>query len=325
MKKSGLLLLSLVFSMVVKAQVKSNVILFTDNGEKFTAIMNGLRMNEEPATHVKMTDLTGEFYKLKVIFADPALGESSFNLNLSMNMGMETTCNITKNKKGNYVLRYMGSVPLAEAAPPPPGTETVVYSENLPPESAVVTHEVTTTTTQTGTTDNVSLNMGVNMGGTGAGVNINISGMDPNLNSSQTTVTHTTTTTTTTTSGTPLPPPPPPSPAPPSAYLPGYTGPIGCPIPISPGEFAELKQSISSKSFEESKMTIAKQVVANSCLLTSQVKELMLLFSFEDSRLDLAKFAYGRTYDIGNYYKVNDAFTFESSIDELNQYIMRGR
>ncbi len=31
--------------------------------------------------------------------------------------------------------------------------------------------------------------------------------------------------------------------------------------------------------------------------------------------------AYGRTYDIGNYYKVNDAFTFESSIDELNGYI----
>jgi hypothetical protein len=37
--------------------------------------------------------------------------------------------------------------------------------------------------------------------------------------------------------------------------------------------------------------------------------------------LDFAKFAYDHTYDIGNYYKVNDVFSFESSVDELDQYI----
>ncbi len=323
MKKIFLSFIASAMVFTTMAQIKSNVILFTDNGEKFTAIMNGLRMNEEPATHVKMTDLTGEFYKLKVIFADPSLGEKSFNLNLSMNVGMETTCNITKNKKGEYVLRYMGAVPIAEAAPAPAGTKTVVYSENLPAETTpvkqTVTHQTTTTTSQSGTSDNVSFNMGMNVGETGGSISINVSGMDPNMTTQQTTVTHTTTTTTSSSSGAPVPPPPPPS------YLPGYTGPIGCPVPLSPGEFSDLKKSIASKSFEESKMTIAKQVVGNSCLLTSQVKDLMLLFTFEESRLDLAKFAYGRTYDIGNYYKVNDAFTFESSIDELNQYISRGR
>lgn len=322
MKKIILSFLTIIVVHTAMAQIKSNVILFTDNGEKFTAIMNGLRMNEEPATHVKMTDLTGEFYKLKVIFADPSLGEKTFNLNLSMNAGMETTCNITKNKKGEYVLRYMGSVPIAEASPAPAGTKTVVYSENLPPETApvnqTVIHQTTTTTSQSGTSDNISVSMGVNAGETGGSISINVSGMDPNMTTQHTTVTHTTTTTTTT-SATPALAPPPPS------YLPGYTGPIGCPVPLSPTEFSDLKKSIASKSFEESKMTIAKQVVGNSCLLTSQVKDLMLLFSFEESRLDLAKFAYGRTYDIGNYYKVNDAFTFESSIEELNQFISRGR
>jgi hypothetical protein len=321
MKKILLAVFACVQVLTSVAQIKSNVILFTDNGEKFTAILNGLRMNEEPATHVKMTDLTGEFYKLKVIFADPSLGEKTFNLNLSMNMGMETTCNITKNKKGEYVLRYMGSVPLAEATAPPPGTKTVVYSENLPPENAPASQTIitqTTTTTHTGTNDNVSFNMGMNAGETGGNISINISGMNPNMTSQQTTVTHTTTTTTTTT-GAPVPPPPPPS------YLPGYSGPVGCPFPLSPAEFADLKSSIASKTFEDSKMTIAKQVVGNACLLSSQVKELMMLFTFEESRLDFAKFAYGRTYDIGNYYKVNDAFTFESSIDELNQFISRGR
>ncbi|HPA31317.1 MAG TPA: DUF4476 domain-containing protein, partial [Bacteroidia bacterium] len=88
-----------------------------------------------------------------------------------------------------------------------------------------------------------------------------------------------------------------------------------------PQDFSDLKQSISSKSFEDSKMTIAKQVLRNNCLFTSQVKELMGLFTFEESKLDFAKYAYDFTYDIGNYFKVNDMFTFESSIDDLNNYI----
>jgi hypothetical protein len=48
---------------------------------------------------------------------------------------------------------------------------------------------------------------------------------------------------------------------------------------------------------------------------------MMHCFDFEATRLDFAKFAYGRTFDIGNYYMVNDAFTFETSIDDLNRYI----
>ena len=53
----------------------------------------------------------------------------------------------------------------------------------------------------------------------------------------------------------------------------------------------------------------------------AQVRDLIGVFSFEDSKLDLAKYAYDHTYDIGNYYKVSDAFTFESSMEELNEYI----
>ena len=90
---------------------------------------------------------------------------------------------------------------------------------------------------------------------------------------------------------------------------------------MSPGDFQSAKGSISSKTFEDSKLTIAKQIIQSNCLLSSQVKEIMLLFTFEDSRLDFAKFAYAYTLDLGNYYKVNDAFTFESSIDDLNKYV----
>ena len=103
--------------------------------------------------------------------------------------------------------------------------------------------------------------------------------------------------------------------------LPGYTGEIGCPMPVQEGEFAQMKATIESKSFESSKLNLAKQAIRQKCVLASHVKQIMMLFSFESSKLDFAKYAHDYTYDISNYFKVNDAFTFESSIEELDKHI----
>jgi hypothetical protein len=48
---------------------------------------------------------------------------------------------------------------------------------------------------------------------------------------------------------------------------------------------------------------------------------MMLLFTFEDNKLEVAKYAYRKTVDNRNYVMVNDAFTFSSSRDELAKYI----
>jgi hypothetical protein len=82
-----------------------------------------------------------------------------------------------------------------------------------------------------------------------------------------------------------------------------------------------MKSSISSKSFSETMMTVTKQGVKGRCLSTGQVIELMSLFSFEKDKLDLAKYLYDFTGDRQNYYRVNDVFSFSSSISELNNYI----
>jgi len=103
--------------------------------------------------------------------------------------------------------------------------------------------------------------------------------------------------------------------------LPGYNGAHNCRWPMNPSDFESAKSSIKSKSFEDSKLTIAKQILGSNCMLSSQVKEVMMLFDFENTKLDFAKFAWGKTFDPGNYYKLNDAFQFESSIDDLNKYI----
>jgi hypothetical protein len=151
---------------------------------------------------------------------------------------------------------------------------------------------------------NTDVNVDVNMGGMGIDMNVNIS--------ETYTETHTTTTTTTTTSG---------GGGADHYVMPGYSGAIGCPWPMDEGQFSNAQRSVSSKDFEDSKMTVAKQITGANCLTSDQVKRIMNEFDFEDSKLEYAKFAYNKTYDIGNYYMLNDAFDFESSIDELNEYI----
>ena len=144
----------------------------------------------------------------------------------------------------------------------------------------------------------------VNMGGMGIDMNVNVR--------ETYTETYTTTTTTTTGGGN----------AGPDHYvMPGYSGPIGCPWPMDEGQFSNAQRSVSSKDFEDSKLTVARQITGANCLTADQVRRIMGEFDFEDSKLEYAKFAYDKTYDIGNYYMLNDAFDFESSIDELNEYI----
>jgi hypothetical protein len=46
---------------------------------------------------------------------------------------------------------------------------------------------------------------------------------------------------------------------------------------------------------------------------------------FEEDKLEIAKYAYGSTLDVGNYFRVNDAFDFESTIEELDTYIINFR
>lgn len=332
--KKVLLLITLLAALIGRVSAQANnAILFAENGERFQVILNGVLQNANPETNVRLTGLIAPNYKCRIIFQDTKLGLVDFNMYFN-DPGSEVTWNIKKNNKGEYVVRGVSAVPLAQAPPPPPNQTVIVYTTT--PPSMQVPAAVTTTTTvqQTQTTsagnlgmgdDNISVNMGINVGGEGGSISINASGMglDNGTGSSSTTTTTTTThsvTTTTTGSagGVVVAPATPPSQV---VYVAGYHGPIGCPMPMTPNDFMSFKQSVQSKDFENTKLTISKQVIQNNCLTADQVRETMVLFDFESTKLDFAKFAYDRTYDRGNYFKVNDAFEFESSVDDLNRYI----
>ena len=95
----------------------------------------------------------------------------------------------------------------------------------------------------------------------------------------------------------------------------------GCIAPMNDNDFNDLVTSINAKSFEDAKLTVAKQAISANCVSAAQVRKLMDLFSFEENKLTLTKHCYAYTYDKQNYFKVNDGFTFDSSVTGLNSYI----
>jgi hypothetical protein len=303
--------------------LEGQAIIFSESGEKFRVFLNGELMNEDPRANVVLTGLTHEFYQAQIDFKDASLGDFTSE-NFVIKLGMEVTYRIKWTKKG-YVMRFFSERALNEfpaseyqqemehsSAPP-------AMAEPQPniPNQAIPTKKVTTTTTTTSTTTtqnpapSQNVHMNINMNDQHVGVNIQSSG-----NSSSVAQTTTTTTTTTHTNiGHHNP----------NTSNPNSTAPIighqNCYMEVA--AFNQAKESIAKKSFSDSKMTLAKQITASHCFSALQIKEITALFDFETDRLDYATFAYVHCTDKQNYYIVNDAFQFESTIDELNKNITK--
>lgn len=85
--------------------------------------------------------------------------------------------------------------------------------------------------------------------------------------------------------------------------------------------FQYLLCSIEKSSFESTKEDIAETALISNYFTSQQVLAIMNAFTFESTKLDFAKHAYAKVIDPQNYFMVNSAFTFESSICDLNRFI----
>lgn len=104
---------------------------------------------------------------------------------------------------------------------------------------------------------------------------------------------------------------------------PGHCGTIS-PLGIDPVSFNALMQTITSASFESTRLNIARQAIQQyGTISVSQVREMMQVMSFESSRLEIAKLAYPYTFDRDQYFRLYDVFSFDSSINDLIRFIDR--
>ena len=107
----------------------------------------------------------------------------------------------------------------------------------------------------------------------------------------------------------PAPPTPPVPPTPPTPYA------------MNPKDYQAAYDMIEDESFDSSKLSLAKQVITVNPMSSSQILGICKLFSFESNKLEFAKYAYEFCVDRNKYFLLNDAFTYESSKRELNEYI----
>lgn len=96
---------------------------------------------------------------------------------------------------------------------------------------------------------------------------------------------------------------------------------IECAVQMNSTDFQTVIASMEVKPMSQAKLNIVKRVIENNCLSVSQVRELAMLFSIEDDKLEVAKLCYGKTVDFKDYGKLNDIFTFAASGEDLSVYI----
>jgi len=287
----------------------ANAIIYSETGEKFRVYLNGELMNEDPLSNVKLFGLTSEFYQVNIDFVDASLGDFSSNM-FAVKYGMEVTYRIKWTKKG-YVLRYFSERSITTPEPNVSISRPIIVDQDhIEPEKQEKITQTQTTTTitnqkpQPNDSENVNINLNMN------GVNVGVKVQNENQQKTTTTTTTTTTVTTTQTEKKSKVKPASPRVSQPSCFM-------------EIKDFENGKASIQSKSFSESKMTLAKQITETHCLTSLQIKEITTLFDFETDRLTYATYAYDYCSDKQNYYIVNDAFQFESTIEELHKNISK--
>ena len=91
--------------------------------------------------------------------------------------------------------------------------------------------------------------------------------------------------------------------------------------PMNEQSFAALKETLTKERFDNSRLVIAKQVIDQNYFTTDQVKQLAQMYSFDNYKLDLVKYAYKNTVNKPDYFTLYEIFSFSSSKEDLANYI----
>ena len=101
----------------------------------------------------------------------------------------------------------------------------------------------------------------------------------------------------------------------------GYGNNSGYTRTISNEDFFVAERVMERENFDDARLLYAKRLMDDSYLCAEQVKELARFFSFDNSRLDFAKYAYSRTTDKNNFSVVCNAFSSAGGRDQLMNFI----
>ncbi len=94
-----------------------------------------------------------------------------------------------------------------------------------------------------------------------------------------------------------------------------------CVNPVSQQVFQTNFNQIAIQQTNQKKLEKASVFASTNCMMAAQVKNIALLFTEDNYRLEFCKIAYSHTFDQVNFYDVYDAFTAFSYAFRLHDYI----
>jgi len=278
----------------LQAQVINNLVIFCNDGEKFTVVLDGFKRNEVPQTNVKVEMLDQVKYKAKIIFDNKKLADVNTTITFNDN-GYECVFSLDKIGHKKYKLNYLSaklmpgfveknnsnttgnsnvngntntSVPVVDTVKPPPPE---------PPS---------------GNPMDDNMNQNISLGGKKGAIKVDQNGVikvNPgNGNMGISIKKH------------------------PKA---------NCPNPVTKEEFEAFEDNMKKQITEADRELIGNSFIENNCLLSSQVKEAMKLFKTERSQIDFAKKSYTATKDFEKFSITIDGVVSQSGKDELKKYI----
>ena len=309
--------------------------IFSDEGEKFFLYVDGEKINDFAKSRVANIKQTSEITNLKVEFEDMGIPAVKKNLQQKDFDGnyQKTTLILKRDRKGKFKIRINSfevykpeesaneTIHYEPVSETNPSTEVVSSSNSNTNEGVTISMnvnesnndnpEISVNTTDPESNENITVSMNIdtsdsdnstlsiNTANTESSENISFS-----MNISESTVNTETTSTnieTTTKESTPKT--------------------EGCTKTVSAYELGRIKSTIKSKTFEDTKLTIAKDIVKSKCLSSTQIRDITKMFDFEDTRLEFAIYGYKFVLDKENYYEVYNAFEYELTIEDLKEAI----
>lgn len=309
------------FTRVTASDYNSNLIVFAEDGQKFYLFLNGVRQNMVADKLIKVTAIPLFYVNIRVVFEDTMikpLYKKSVSVQDDRGQDLEVRYNIYTSPEKTRSLVFAISMPKQVAPKPTPDMMVVPFNNKIMPPIITLpkTGQISGSVNRAATQEVASTNANTGI--------LRPSDAEKNKLPNSTT-TRTTTTSTSTTSvdnATPVVVTSTDN-ATSKNYLQGYNGRIGCEgFPMNEVDFQSAVSIVTKQSFDDTKLITAKQVANYNCLTTDQVKQLLKLFSFESNKLSFAKYVFDHTIDIANYFKINDVFSFSSSVQDLNDYII---
>jgi hypothetical protein len=88
-------------------------------------------------------------------------------------------------------------------------------------------------------------------------------------------------------------------------------------------EIENIRNQIERQNFNSSKINLTKSLLRNKgkCFRVGQIRKILSLFTFENSKLEIAKFAYDYTNNTQNYAQLADLLQYTSSKRDFERFL----